>query len=207
MDDLRIWVTGAGEICYTGLCSVLSNIQGVSCTNHISVDEIEDSSMVSTPLDIYILCSCLLHDELIPLCARMRARSPKVLIIVWSHHELLNIGEVLKSGASAYVASCSPAELECAIEALSQGHQYFNIARLQSSSCKQSDPQLSPKLTPRQMQIQRLASLGFSDKEIGSTLGISAHTVRSHLRAIFERSGVRRRSGLSTNAYTLASNE
>jgi DNA-binding CsgD family transcriptional regulator len=51
-------------------------------------------------------------------------------------------------------------------------------------------------LTDRQRDLADLAALGLSDKEIGSRLGISDHTVGNHFRAIYERLGISKRSQL-----------
>jgi DNA-binding CsgD family transcriptional regulator len=39
--------------------------------------------------------------------------------------------------------------------------------------------------TPRQAQILELAALGQSDKQIAASLGLSAHTVRTHLQRLY----------------------
>jgi len=39
--------------------------------------------------------------------------------------------------------------------------------------------------TPRQEQILELASLGRSDKQIAASLGVSTHTVRTHLQRLY----------------------
>jgi DNA-binding CsgD family transcriptional regulator len=51
-------------------------------------------------------------------------------------------------------------------------------------------------LTNRQRDLADLAALGLSDKEIGSRLGISDHTVGNHFRAIYARLGISKRSQL-----------
>jgi len=51
-------------------------------------------------------------------------------------------------------------------------------------------------LTDRQRELVDLAALGLSDKEIGSRLGISDHTVGNHFRAIYARLGISKRSQL-----------
>ncbi len=51
-------------------------------------------------------------------------------------------------------------------------------------------------LTDRQRDLVDLAELGLSDKEIGSRLGISDHTVGNHFRAIYARLGISKRSQL-----------
>jgi DNA-binding CsgD family transcriptional regulator len=51
-------------------------------------------------------------------------------------------------------------------------------------------------LTDRQRDLVDLAALGLSDKAIASRLGISENTVGNHLRAIFAKLGISKRSQL-----------
>ena len=53
-------------------------------------------------------------------------------------------------------------------------------------------------LTPRQMEIVRLAVAGMYDKSIARELGISEHTVNNHFRKIYGRLGVGKRSQLAS---------
>jgi DNA-binding CsgD family transcriptional regulator len=52
------------------------------------------------------------------------------------------------------------------------------------------------QLTPRQRAILRLAALGYTDKEIAGTLGVSYHTVRTHLKRLYRAHGVPNRIAL-----------
>lgn len=51
-----------------------------------------------------------------------------------------------------------------------------------------------PQLTERETEIARLASAGFSNKQIGEKLFISENTVKKHLKVVFEKLGIRSRS-------------
>jgi DNA-binding CsgD family transcriptional regulator len=49
--------------------------------------------------------------------------------------------------------------------------------------------------TPREEEILSLVAYGLLDKEIAHALGVSYRTVRFHLENLFERNGLRTRSG------------
>ena len=51
-----------------------------------------------------------------------------------------------------------------------------------------------PLLTPREREILTLIGQGMSNKAIARHLGISAHTVKYHLEAVFAKLGVRSRA-------------
>ena len=49
-------------------------------------------------------------------------------------------------------------------------------------------------ITPRELEILELIAEGLSNKEVARRLGISAHTVKFHLEAIFEKLGATTRA-------------
>jgi RNA polymerase sigma factor (sigma-70 family) len=51
----------------------------------------------------------------------------------------------------------------------------------------------TPRLTPRQRDLLRLVAAGYTNRQVGSRLGISQGTVRKHLENIYERLGVSNR--------------
>lgn len=49
-------------------------------------------------------------------------------------------------------------------------------------------------LKPRELEVLRLAGRGLVNREIAAELGITTHTVKYHLKQVFQKLGVRRRS-------------
>jgi DNA-binding CsgD family transcriptional regulator len=56
-------------------------------------------------------------------------------------------------------------------------------------------------LTPREVEVTRLIARGLSTDEIASTLFLSRHTIRDHLKAIFEKVGVSSRGELTSKLF------
>lgn len=57
-----------------------------------------------------------------------------------------------------------------------------------------SDTSARPLLTPRELEVLALVGEGMSNKTIARQLGISAHTVKYHLEAVFTKLAVRSRA-------------
>ncbi len=52
------------------------------------------------------------------------------------------------------------------------------------------------RLTERQLEVARLAASGLGNRSIAERLGLSPHTVHTHLRNIFVRLGISSREEL-----------
>jgi DNA-binding CsgD family transcriptional regulator len=52
----------------------------------------------------------------------------------------------------------------------------------------------TPELTPRQREIVALVAEGYTNHQIGRSLGVSEATVRTHLNSVYSRLGVRSRT-------------
>ena len=66
-----------------------------------------------------------------------------------------------------------------------------------------SRPQLFGALSPRETDILQLIAHGLSKKEIARRLDIGPETVKSHLKCVFTKLGVERRSQAVSRAQTL----
>ena len=56
-------------------------------------------------------------------------------------------------------------------------------------------------LTAREVEVTRLIARGLSTDELASTLFLSRHTIRDHLKAIFEKVGVSSRGELTSKLF------
>ncbi len=73
----------------------------------------------------------------------------------------------------------------------------LRLIRLPTEQSPQPTPEPTLPLTPRELQVVKLAALGRTTAEIGAVLGVSSRTVRTHLQNVYARLGVHRRSELT----------
>lgn len=135
--------------------------------------------------------------------------APNILIVTDST-DLAHLLTAIKSGVRGYIFKNEPpAIISRAVYGIARGeihmspevthrlveymgqhqHEAPDVAR----PCFQ-DPARDPQLSAREQDVLHLLSDGRENQEIGQLLSISERTVRYHLRNIYDKIGVRRRS-------------
>ena len=104
---------------------------------------------------------------------------------------------VRRNGASGYLSkSVDRATLLAAIRAVAGGGIVFP----RELAPKVGD---APQLSARELEVLRHLGRGLSSQELGIVLGISPETVKSHIKAIFQKLSVTDRAEAVSRAYEL----
>jgi DNA-binding NarL/FixJ family response regulator len=120
------------------------------------------------------------------------------IVILTSSIEDTDLFESIKSGASGYLLkNLQPNELFDYLDGLSRGEAPLSrevstrllreFTRQAGELEKAAAPGPHVNLTPRQMDILKLAAKGMTYKEVAVELVVSEHTVKYHMREILER--------------------
>lgn len=143
-------------------------------------------------------------DLRMPVCGgveaiqKIRAADPAARILVLSNFEGdEDIHAALSAGAMGYLLKHSSGDqVTPAIRALMQGKQWIP----QKVAGHLASRERGEILSEREREIVRLLVLGESNKQIGSALGITEETVKSHVKNILAKLQARDR----TEAVTVA---
>ncbi|MFH0178155.1 LuxR C-terminal-related transcriptional regulator [Streptomyces cacaoi] len=120
---------------------------------------------------------------------KLRRRGHAVLVV--SSSPYLDAVQAIQAGASGYLSRQAEAnEMLTAIRTVGSGRSYVS-----APASHLVGP--APRFTDREQEILRLLANGSTDHEIAAELGISKHTVHSHLDRIGEKTGSRRRPDLT----------
>lgn len=110
------------------------------------------------------------------------------LVVVASHDTPQNLAIAAQAGASGYLTrQDAPALLAASLRRVVAGHRLLRdvadaaVARVE-------------RLTPREAEILTELDRGLRVKQVAVALGISEHTVRNHMRAIFRKLAATSRS-------------
>ena len=132
------------------------------------------------------------------------AKPPKV-IIVSQHEELGLLRRMLESGAAGYVSKSAGAdELKAAIRKVMQGRRYVSqdLAQAMALAGPQSHESPFSQLSGREHEVAMSVVAGERGMDLAARLFISAKTVSTHKRTMFEKLGVKTDAELIKLAVT-----
>lgn len=147
----------------------------------------------------------------IVLCRRLIAEMPELRVLVLTLHEdRAYLNQALEAGARGYILKRSAVEnLVQGIRAVMTGGTYVDPAIAgQAPDGKRphvgpaSSRRTAPALTERETAVLRLASLGFTNKEIASRLDVGVKSVETYKARGLEKIGLKTRAELVRFAST-----
>jgi DNA-binding NarL/FixJ family response regulator len=126
---------------------------------------------------------------------RLRDLAPAALVVVVSGHEEKEvILAAFEAGARGYIPKTSKREVICAaLRIVAAGSIYVPPQAIAAQSGAEA-PAQEPALTERQLDVLRLITRGFANKEIAAQLSIAKDTVKQHAKAVYTALGVANRS-------------
>jgi two-component system, NarL family, response regulator NreC len=127
----------------------------------------------------------------------------KVLVLT-QYEDKEYISRFLKAGVSGYLLKKAVgSDLITSLKTISKGELYLYssiatevVARYLHGDTDTDTEDLYEKLSDREKQVLKLVAEGYTHKEVGDMLGISAKTVIVHQTNIGEKLGIHSRAGL-----------
>ena len=180
-----------------GVREVLENIEGVEVVGE-AADGLEAITLLKT-----LQPSLLTLDTGMPLArgmevfgeARRWAKSTKVAVLTGFTATGLLADWVSAGIDGLFLKTCPPEELENGLRQILNGETYYSKAVTQKLSANAKD-----QLTQREREILHQLAAGYSNKEIGERLHISAKTVDNHRTRMMAKLDVHSFSQLLTYA-------
>ena len=180
-----------------GLQNLLDSSQGFNCTGSYSDCESMLENIETIEVDVIIMDIGLPGISGIEGTKQVKKKLPHINIIVLTiHEESEKVFEALISGACGYLVKTTPhEELLLSIRDAYDGGSPMNshIAKKMVELLRAFDEQKKADkelLSERENEVLTALAGGQSYKQIAETLFISRHTVRYHIRNIYEKLNV-----------------
>ena len=140
------------------------------------------------------------------ICQRFPAVN---ILVLTTFDDDTSVAAAIKSGAKGYLLKDTPSEeIAAAIRAVDRGYTHLApgmMAKVISGQINEPELSLPPELaelTPRELEVLKLISIGNSNREIAQKLYISEGTVKNHVTNILNRLNLRDRTQAAIFANT-----
>lgn len=151
-------------------------------------------------VDVAVVDLSLKDDSGIEAIRRIRARSPRTRVLVFTMHAHEGYAlQAMRVGAVGYLTKDNPPEAVLdALRLVASGRRIFSSEVAQSWLADHPAAHSNPlsQLTPREFEILRMATDGMSTHAIASALHLSDKTVHNTMSLVRNKLGVHNDFGL-----------
>jgi DNA-binding NarL/FixJ family response regulator len=195
---MRILIVDDHPITRDGLRTALSltddvEVVGEAASGEEAIEAVEDSKP-----DVIFMDVRMPGMNGIQATKVIRERHPDTKVILFTVDESrASISEAIQAGVSGYLLKdVGVGELVNAARLAMQGKAVIHPALTQAfiEEVRLVDRKPEAPLSPREIEILQQVAYGSTTKEVADALGISFHTVKTHLERIFEKLGANDRA-------------
>ena len=213
MRKIKVHIADDHQILIDGVNAVLSSEENIEVVGYSLNGEDVLNWFASNEADILILdINMPKLDGIGVLQSFFEQQSQQKVIVLSSYDDVKLIKEVLKIGASGFLAKkCAGENIVDAVNAVYEGQQYFSKSiqerlletftkKLVKNDSSSQDSSFFSSLTPRELDVLRLIAQQFNSKEISKELHISINTVETHRKNLISKLNVKNVVGLAIYA-------
>ncbi|MDB5306171.1 MAG: response regulator receiver [Gemmataceae bacterium] len=202
----RVWLIEDNDVYRRAVARVVDGADGLTCpAAYSSCEEALGALPSADPPDVVLLDVGLPGMSGLDGIPKLVAAAPGVRVIILTvFDDDDKIFRAICAGASGYLLKMSPVEqLTGAIREVVAGGSPMNARiarRVLEMFAKLAPIPHDYGLTDRERDVLNLMVRGLIKKEIAAQLGLSVHTVDTHIRNIYEKLQVHTRSGAVAKA-------
>ncbi len=206
-NPITVWLIEDNSTFRKTVARVIDRIEGMTCPKAFSACEEALSAIpCPNPPDVVLLDIGLPGMSGIDGIRELKSKAPHIhTIILTVFDDQEKVFQAICAGASGYLLKTSPVEaITDGIRDVMNGGAPMNgrIARMVLAMFSKIAPKPAENygLTERERQILNLMVEGLIKKEIADNLGVSFHTVDTHLRNIYTKLHVNTQTGAVAKA-------
>lgn len=207
MDEIKILLVDDHQVIIDGLNALLSGVEGmrVVSTANNGKEALEILNILSVDVVVMDIDMPVLNGLETTIKIREKGLNVKVLILSM-HCNKGMINQLIETGVDGYlIKNSGKDEITSTIRKVAAGEKYFSsdvtISLSQTDTAnKTGDKNPVTDLSDREIEILKLISEGYTNKEIGQKLFISHRTVDTHRTNMMKKIGVNNIAGLISYA-------
>jgi DNA-binding NarL/FixJ family response regulator len=209
---VRVLLVDDDDLMRAGLKSVLSSDETIEVVGEAGDGRVALSQIRDLRPDLVLMDIRMPELDGISATREVLAAEPSVKVVVLTTFEQDDyIFEALSAGASGFLLKrTKPEELIAAIHTVAAGDSLLSPSvtrRVIDRMAAQPSPVVSSRrlddLTPREREVLELLARGLSNREIAEALFIEESTVKTHVKRILMKLGLRDRVQAVILAYEM----
>lgn len=192
---MKVFLADDHPIFRKGLTRAFDSAEGLELIGTASDGEEALAMLVDNPPDIAVLDIGMPKLDGIEVLEKMRAAglTTKVIFLTGSEHDAV-VYKAMQQGARGYVLKTIDwDDLMDIVRRVGNGETVIapEIVSLLAGHIEGQGNKRPPSLSQRELEVLKLLAEGYSQAEIAQDLGIEFTTVRSHLRNLYRKLGVK----------------
>ncbi len=211
MSVRRVLVADDDDLMRAGLCAVLSSDETINVVGEAADGREAITQTARLRPDVVLMDVRMPNLDGIRATREIVAAAPQARILILTTFEDDDyIFGALRAGASGFLLKRTrPEQLIAAIHTIASGESLLSPSVTRRVIDRMArEPQLGPaagralqRLTPRERDVLELLARGLSNGEIAATLVVEESTVKTHVKRILAKLGLRDRVQAAILAY------
>jgi len=208
MNTVRVAVLSDDRLFCEGLLRIIGDERFITVVGHGEEAALRPALRAAGP-DVLLVDSRLAGA--LGLCAALkREGGPAIVLVAADDGDDWGMGALVAGARGILAKSARPEDLVKAVRVVHEGQIWARrhlmaewMAQVPEATTGPAGEGMIGQLSQRESEVFRHAAAGLSNKELADHLAISQATVKAHLTSIFQKLGLRGRTGLAAAYHGL----
>lgn len=201
--SIRVLITEDHEMVSQGLTAMLSNVDEIDVRATVDSGELALTRATAQEIDV-VLMDINLGGGMsgIEATKAIKDAMPRTKVLILSMFtDPTTVAEAIKAGADGYVSKSASGEaLTQAIRDVAEGRSVLD-PKVTEGIFERIGGRPAAALSDRELSVLKELTHGRTTREVAESLFISEETVKTHLKQIFRKLGVRDRTEAVAEAF------